>query len=110
MTAWYVPNTPKAPPQHASTTAMPRSNHDKSCLHILSANKQGSITDMELAMKDPMKDMTDAKKGTAIAVSTTAPSSAVRRAMDVTVNFQVLRFTTSSSCRQQYSTQYNSMR
>lgn len=52
-------------------------------------------------MKLPMKLITEAKKGTAMAVATTTASSAVRRDMDIIVNFQLLCLISSSSCGRQ---------
>lgn len=97
--ALYVPITPTTVPTTAKATAKAASSRDNWCRQIRNANRQGSTTATDDAMKEPIKDMTDAKKGTAMAVSTTHPSRPVRRDMDATVNFQLLCLTSKSSCK-----------
>lgn len=97
MMALYVPTTPTTTPNTAMATATPWSSFDSWCLQIFSANRHGSTTATDVAMKEPMNDMTDAKNGTAMAVSTTTPSSPVRSVMEATVNFQLLCLISSNS-------------
>lgn len=85
--------------------ATPTSNRDNLCLQILRAKAQGSTTATDVAMKDPMKDITDAKKGMAMAVATTTASKPVRRDMEAIVNFQLLCLISNNSCGQQSTRQ-----